>query len=140
MSTRPKRKPRPVRIPVMPETHKVFAYQLHLSMNALRIAPAAEHFDCVGHCLNVIGTAVEHKPRFENVLATINAGARAMNQIAAKVTAIAAGADLKLHEYELRPIELAVTAAEEVVPRLTINELNAARLRVRATALAEALK
>lgn len=121
----------------MPETHRVFAYQLHLSMNALRIAPATEHFDCVGYCLNVIGTALEDQPRFERELACINAGARAMNQIAAKVTAIAQGAELKLYEHELRPIELAVTAADAVVPRLTINALNDARLHVQRVAAAE---
>lgn len=138
MSTRPKRQPRPVRIPITSrEVPMTFGLQMRLSLEALRREPAREHFDGVARCLNVVQVAIEDDARFTDEALRINAGARALNQIAQKVEAIEDGTPLRLHPHELAPVELAINAAEDVIPRLSITSLNDARIRLQAIRLAE---
>lgn len=138
MSTRPKRKPRPVRLPITSaEVPNAFGWQMHCSLAALRMAPTREHFDGVAKCLNVVQLAIEHLPKFKDQALRINAGARALNQIAAKVESIEDGAPLKLQPHELGPVELAITAADEIIPRLSITDLNNARIRLQALYVAD---
>lgn len=133
MSTRPKRRPRPVRIPITSrEVPDTFGWQMHCSLAALRVAPTREHFDGVAICLNVVQLAIAPHAKFANHALRINAGARALNDLARKVVAIENGTPLPLREHELAPIEVAITAADEVIPRLGVNELNEARLELRA--------
>jgi hypothetical protein len=139
VSTRPKRRPHwQPRIPITSaEVPNVFGWQMHVSLAALRMSPTREHFDGVARCLNVVQLALESKPKLADLALRINAGARALNQIAAKVEAIDDGAAIPLREHELQPIELAVTAADEAIPRLSVTELNDARLRLQAISAAE---
>lgn len=130
MSTRPKRRPKPVRIPMTTGLHQLFAEQLHISMAALRMAPHRDHFDAVATLLNITVLALEGRSGFAAEARAVSSGARAMNDIQEKVAAIQDGAPVILRKYELRPIELAVSAADAVIARLSVNDIELARRRL----------
>ncbi len=131
MSTRPKRKPRPVRSPVQLATWRTIALEMHVAAAALRRDPRATHHSTIAANLNTIGLALQAHPRLAEHAERVAAGARTLNQIGPKVRAITEGQALTLAEHELRPIELAVTAADEAVKHLSLEDLIVARLTLR---------
>ena len=131
MSTRPKRRPRALRVPMMAVTWQTIATEMHVAMAALRMSPEPRYQSTVASNLNMIALAMQPHPRLAEHAERVAGGARTLNQIADKLLAIAEGQPLKLHEHELRPIELAVSAAEDAVPHLSLTDLIAARLTLR---------
>lgn len=121
-------RPRTVNIPLVGEgdLHRLIALQLHGSLAALRHSPNIEAFDAIGTLLNVAMLAIERDARFTHEARLIAGGASAMNQIASKIDSVPA-----LREIELRPIEVAVSTFDSILPRLDVSQLHLARVRLR---------
>jgi len=124
-------RPRTINIPMVGEgeLHRLLALQLHGSLAALRHSPNSDAFDAIAALLNMALLALEHDSRFAHEARLIAGGASAMNQIADKVNAVPA-----LREFELRPIEVAVSTFDAILPRLDISRLHLAQVRLRSWA------
>jgi len=132
-TTKPRKhyRPRTINIPMVGEgdLHRVIALQLHGSLSALRHSPNSDAFDAIGTLLNVAMLAIENDSRFTHEAQLIAGGASSMNQIASKIDAVPA-----LREFELRPIEVAVSTFDAILPRLDVSQLYFAQVRLRSLA------
>lgn len=122
-------RPSPKRVPVMKELHDQIAMGLHMAYSFLERAPDAAAVDQLSEGLGMIGLAIESDARFTDELRQVDSGRRALEQIAAK------GEKLTATPLELMPIMNAVSAADQILPRLDGVKLFKAlqKLRVLAT-------
>jgi len=112
---------------MMPTTRNEFSTQLHVSYEALAIAPAIEQWEAVATIFNVVTLAIRYMPALTHEARLLNGGALAMQDIERKVAAIEAGNDtLKLRDHELAPIRIAVTTVDQILSRTSITALYAA--------------
>ena len=118
---------RPLRIPMMDSTRDEFAMQLHLALEQMRRRPTIDAYDAIGGILNVVQMAIRDEPRFRVEARVITSGAAAMQQFERKV-----GSDLPLRAHEIAPLQAAINAVDELLPRITVTALYQAQVEVRA--------
>lgn len=120
-----KYRPKPIAIPVMKPLHDEMAMHLRAALVTLNYAPSNDAFDMLAGVLNVVQVAIQNDVRFLHEAKLINGGAATMNQISKKVDR-----GLALQEHELASIKVSVNVIDEILPRLDVSKLNAARIWV----------
>lgn len=108
------------RLPMTSALRDRIATHMHGAFAALRLSPNAEAFDSLANIMNMVGLTVQNDPAFRQQYLLINGAARTMNQIGAKVEA-----GLALRDHEIASLTVAVSAIDDILPRI-----DAARLRI----------
>lgn len=118
-----KYRPKLIAIPVMRPLHDEMAMHLRAALVTLTYKPSNDAFDMLAGVLNVVQVAIQNDSRFPHEAKLINGGAATMNQISKKVDR-----GLALQEHELGSIKISVNTVDEILPRLDVGKLNAARV------------
>lgn len=124
--------PKLVKIPMTRALHQELAIHAHAALVTLRYAPSLNAFDSLATLMNVVQIAIDQDERFTHEAMLIRGGAATMSQIMHKVDA-----RLPLQEHELASIEVAVTAMDQIFPRLDVTKLHLSRLSLSAMKQAE---
>lgn len=109
----------------MKPLHDEIAMHIRAALVTLTYAPSSDAFDMLAGVLNVVQVAIQNDARFVHEAKLINGGAATMNQISKKVDR-----GLALQEHELASIRVSVNTVDEMLPRLDVGKLNAARIWV----------
>ena len=99
------------------------ASRSHRHAHARRVRGAApvasaEAFDALANIVNMVGLTVQHDPAFLQQYLLINGAARTMNQIGAKVEA-----GIALRDHEIASLTVAVSAIDDILPRIDVARL-----------------
>lgn len=130
-----KYRPRLIRIPVTKTLHQELAMHAHGALVTLRYAPDPDAFESLATMMNVVQIAIDKDERFVHEAKLIRGGAATMSQIMRKVDA-----RLPLQDHELASIEVAVTAMDQIFPRLDVTKLHLSRLALSRIKQAEAAR
>ncbi|KCV33709.1 hypothetical protein [Bordetella bronchiseptica] len=106
------------RLPMTGALRDRIATHMHGAFAALRLSPSAEAFDALANIVNMVGLTVQHDPAFLQQYLLINGAARTMNQIGAKVEA-----GIALRDHEIASLTVAVSAIDDILPRIDVARL-----------------
>lgn len=126
MSKRKAYKPRPIRIPMTKTLFDEFGMQMHTALAALRVAPDEDQFCALAMIMNVVSVAIQDDSRFDEYRIYVNTGISMMNQISNKCTAM-----LPLRDYEIASLTIAVSAIDEMLPRMDVTKLHLANMTLK---------
>ncbi|MGK0556124.1 hypothetical protein [Bordetella bronchiseptica] len=118
---KPRRKQYRPSIPRLPMTgglRDLIATHMHGALAALRLSPNADAFDALANIINMVGLTVHRDPAFAQQYGFISGAARTMNQIGPKCEA-----GLALRDHEIASLTVAVSAIDDILPRIDVARL-----------------
>ncbi|WP_454674872.1 hypothetical protein [Achromobacter pestifer] len=96
----------------------LIATHMHGALTALRLAPNAEAFDALANIFNMMSLVLRDDARHSHEALLITGGAKTMNQIGSKCEA-----GLALRDHEAASLTVAVSAIDEILPRIDVSRL-----------------
>ena len=111
-------RPSIARLPMTGGLRDLIATHMHGALAALRLCPNAEAFDALANIVNMVGLTVQHDRAFREQYLLINGAARTMNQIGPKCEA-----NLALRGHEIASLAVAVSAIDDILPRIDVARL-----------------
>lgn len=110
-------RPKPIHIP-MTGLRDTIALHMHSSLAALAATGDVDSFDSLAGIMNMVGVAIQNDERFTHEFRLVSGGAMALNEVARLVDA-----SVSIGEHHLAPVRVAVTAIDEILPRLDVARL-----------------
>jgi hypothetical protein len=126
MKPRKAYKPKPIRIPMSKSLYDEFGMQMHTALASLRLNPTEDQFCALATIMNVVSVAIQDDSRFDEYRIYVNTGISMMNQISNKC---AAGLPLKV--FEIASLTIAVSAIDEMLPRMDVTKLHLANMTLK---------
>lgn len=126
MKPRKSYKPKPIRIPMTKSLYDEFGLQMHTALASLRLQPTEDQFCALATIINVVSIAIKDDARFDDSRIYINSGINMMNQISNKCAA-----GLPLKDFEMACLTVAVSAVDDILPRLDVTKLHLANLTLK---------
>jgi len=111
-------RPSIARLPMTGGLRDLIATHMHGALAALRLSPNAEAFDALANIINMVGLTVHKDPKFAQQYGFISGAARTMNQIGPKCEA-----RLALRDHEIASLTVAVSAIDDILPRIDVARL-----------------
>ena len=107
-----------VKVPMTAGLRDLIATHMHGALAALRLAPNAEAFDALADIFNMVSLAIRDDARVSHEAMLVAGGAKTMIQIGSKCEA-----GLALRDHETASLTLAVSAIDDILPRIDVSRL-----------------